>query len=122
MQEEFEFKQYWSPIEYQALECIKNKDSNKLNELEFKTRMLISYLKNDLENLEFLLNFLHKNEHYTGAGSYFYTDIIDNKTFDLYHKYKIYASNCRKYCMTNEQWNYLYKIGYINKKQYDLGE
>ena len=47
---------------------------------------------------------------------------IDNKTFDLYHKYKIYASNCRKYCMTNEQWNYLYKIGYINKKQYDLGE
>ena len=69
---------------------ILEKNSNGLKTCEFHPRILIERLKNNLEGLEFLLDFL---PYPPDAGSYFFTDIKDNKTFDLYKKYNVTACN-----------------------------
>jgi hypothetical protein len=101
-----------------AYDYIINKDIENLKKCKFYPRILIEELKNKVEDLEFLLKYL---KYDPGAGSYFYTDIKDNKTFDLYKKYKIKPCNLYAENVTSEQWDYLYKIKYINKKQYTNG-
>lgn len=46
--------------------------------------------------LEFLLALLHKEGHWNTVdeGEYFFTDVVDIKTFDLYRKYGICFSHC----------------------------
>ena len=78
----------------EAYKCILNKDTKGLDKCEFHPRILIERLKNDLDELEFLLKYL--GIHAPDAGSYFFTDIQDNKTFDLYNKYYISPMNLSK--------------------------
>jgi hypothetical protein len=101
-----------------AYNCILNKDVKGLDKCVFQIHLLISQFKNNLDGLEFLLKYL---DYDPGAGSYFYTDVEDNKTFDLYHKYRITACNLNKEHISEEQWEYLYKIKYINKTEYTQG-
>jgi len=112
----------YSKLDYEedkiAVKALLQKDIKKLKRINFHTRILISEVKNDLESLETLLKLLGRDP---GAGSYFYTEVTDNKTFDLYKKYGITAMNLSKSDVTPEQWNYLYKIGYITKEAYKRG-
>ena len=101
-----------------AYNCILNKDTKGLDKCEFHPRILITRLKNNLDGLEFLLKYINYDP---GAGSYFFTDIEDNKTFDLYKKYDISPLNISKDKVTEEQWEYMYKIKYIDDEQYENG-
>jgi hypothetical protein len=97
------------------------KKRKKLMQCEFHPRVLIDILKNEHKHLEYLLKFMKKKDFYVGAGGYFYEDIKDNITFDLYKKYDVYACNCSKDHMSDEQWSYLYEIDYINEEQFKKG-
>jgi hypothetical protein len=99
-----------------AYEYILKKDKDGLDNCKFNTRILIEQLKNNLEGLEFLLDYIGYDP---GAGSYFYTDVEDNRTFDLYKKYEIDPINLYKHDIKEEQWEYLYEIGYIDEEQYE---
>ena len=74
-------------------------------------RHIIKCLKNDPDNLDLFLQFFED----PGAGSYFFTKIKDNRTFDIYNKYYIYPNNFYRSCVTAEQWEYIKKIEYIPK-------
>ena len=100
----------------EAYNCILQKDTKGLDKCEFHPGILIARLKNNLDGLEFLLKYINYDP---GAGSYFFTDVKDNKTFDLYKKYDISPLNLNKYDVTKEQWDYMYKIEYINKELYE---
>lgn len=107
-------------VDQKALEAIKSKNADDLRDLNFHPRVLINALKNSLEDLEFLLKVLDGRD--PGAGTYFYENISDKKTFDLYLNYGISPSNLFKELMKDpEQWDYLLKIGYITKKQHRKG-
>ena len=102
----------------EAYKCILEKDTEGLDECEFNPRVLIEQLKNNIEGLDFLLNYIGYDP---GAGSYFYTDVENNKTFDLYKEYEIEPLNLFEHDVTKEQWKYLHKIGYITEEQYQDG-
>lgn len=106
-------------VDEKAYNYILKKDTKGLDECEFHPRILIERLKNDLDGLEFLLKYL--GIYVPDAGSYFFTDIEDNKTFDLYKKYDISPINLSKDNVTEEQWEYMYKIKYIDDEQYENG-
>lgn len=76
---------------------------------ELHVRHIIKCLKNEPDHLDFFLQYVED----PGAGSYFFTKIKDNRTFDIYNKY-ILPWNLRKDCVTQEQWEYIKKIGYID--------
>ena len=101
---------------YKALQYIVGEKREKLAKCRFNPRILISKVKNNLQALRFLLEFINYDP---GAGSSFFTNVKDNATFDLYKEFNIDSCNCFKDCMTEEQWDYLYKIGYIDKDEYN---
>ena len=107
----------------QALKCIRNNDRDGLDKINsYHPRIIIEELKNDLENLEWFFKYVVDKEYlFPGAGSYFYTKVNNNKTFDLYKQYGVDACNCHKGCVTNEQWDYLLEIKYITKNQHNEG-
>jgi hypothetical protein len=83
----------------------------------FPYRMMISLFKNMHDHLEFLLDFMNTKRVDPEAGSYFYTDLTDHKrTIDLYHRYGISAFNIDSDTVPIEQWNYMLKIGYVDKE------
>ena len=85
----------------------------KYRNKELHVRHIIKKLKNDPEYLDFFLEYFED----PGAGSYFFTKIKDNRTFDIYKKHCIYPGwNFRKSCVTDEQWEYIKKIQYIPKE------
>jgi len=84
-------------------------------------RALIDALKNDLVNLDYFFSYMKDKYFMPGSGSYHFTDIKDNATFDIYHKHHFIPTNFLKETVTPEQWDYAYKIGYITKKQYKKG-
>jgi len=49
-----------------------------------------------------------------GTGFYFYKNVHDCRTFNIYKKYGISAMNIHKCDVTNEQWKHMYDIGYKN--------
>jgi hypothetical protein len=105
-------------IDY-ILKLIKNRNSKELDKLEsLKARILIERLKNNLNDLEYFFKFLKDRCYLPGAGSYHYTNIKNNKTFDIYHKYGFSACNFFKDQVPKEQWDYAYKIGYIDHETY----
>jgi len=107
-----------------CLRLITRKDTDALDTVlhgGIRARTLIELLKNNLEDLEYFLSWLQDNECYVGAGSYHYTDIRDNQTFDLYHKYGLKAMNFRRDCVNAAQWDYVRQIGYITQQEYNDG-
>ena len=100
----------------QAYEYIMNKNTKGLDTCKFHTRVLIERVKNKTDALAFLLDYVG---HDPGANSGFFTNIIDNRTFDLYKEYDIDPVNLYKHDVTNEQWEYIYSIGYIDKETYE---
>ena len=101
------------------LKLIREKNIEELNKLEVvPSRMLIKRLKNELEDLDFFLGWLSKwsGGMLPGAGSYHYTKIKDNRTFDIYKKHGFDACNLFPDVVTPEQWKYLVEIGYITQE------
>lgn len=88
-----------------ALIAVFTKNGEGLNKLEFQSRIIIHLLKNLPEPLEFFLKFLHEKKFYVSAGSYFFTDVKNTITYDLYDKYDIDFTNCfvREYPMQNRK-------------------
>jgi len=101
-----------------AYDCIITKNTTHLDEIKFHPRIIIEHLKNNTERLEFFLDFIGYDP---GAGSYFFTDIEDNMTFDLYKKYGIEPINLYKHDVTSEQWKYMHEIDYIDDQTYEDG-
>lgn len=103
------------------LALIRNRNVDEMNKLEcIPARMIISCLKNDLDNLEFFMSWLSLSCKYMpGAGSYHFEDIVDNKTFDIYHKYGFEPCNLFDDTISEEQWDYILSIGYVTQEQYD---
>jgi len=79
-------------------------------------RMLIKHLKNRPDELDFFLGVLGVDP---GAGHYFFTDVKDNRTFDIYKKHGISPSNLHKATVTGAQWIYLQQIEYIRVRRVD---
>ena len=98
-----------------AYEYIMNKDTEGLDTCEFHTRALIERVKNNIDALEFLLEYIGSDP---GANSGFFTDIADNRTFDLYKEYEIEPLNLYWYDVTKEQWKYMREIDYIDNETY----
>jgi len=106
-------------VDVLAMKAVMNRKPNKLKTYNFHTRILFRELKNDLEGLEFFLKFLKGYD--PGAGTYFYDNVEDVKTFELYKKYNITAANLPEDAVTPSQWKYLYRIGYITKEDFKRG-
>jgi hypothetical protein len=101
-----------------AYDSITNRDIDELKKIRFHSRMMIEKFKNDLESLEFLLKHM---DYDPGAGSCFYTNVSNNKTFDLYKQYGVSACNVDEDCVTPGQWKYMHKIEYITDEEYLSG-
>lgn len=104
------------------LKLIRAKNIEELNKLDtIPARMLIEKLKNDLDDLDFFLGWLRVATEgmMPGAGSYHYTDVKDNRTFDLYKKHDFTACNLFPDLVTPEQWKYLVEIGYVGQDSDD---
>ena len=77
---------------------------------------LVELLKNKPDSLEALLELLGP-EDMPCSQSYFFTDIVDNRTFDLYKKYDMDKSDLYKDLVTSQQWDYLTSIGYVTQEE-----
>ena len=102
----------------QAYNYIINRDPIGLDTCEFHPRVLIERVKNDTNALEFLLEYIGYDP---GANSGFFTDVKNNRTFDLYREYDIAPLNLYWYDVTKEQWKYMFEIFYINGETYRDG-
>jgi len=101
-----------------AYECILQKNTDELDTYQFHTRVLIERVKNNIDALSFLLDYIGCDP---GANSGFFTNIKDNRTFDLYHEYEIDPINLSWWDVTKEQWKYMHQIGYIDGETYHEG-
>ena len=103
---------------------VEQRDLDNLNKVSggIPGRMIIEELKNRPDDLEFFFSWFSKWCNYLpGSGSYHYTNITSNRTLDIYHKYDFGGCNLHKEDVTEDQWDYMLKIGYITKEEYDLG-
>lgn len=117
-----EYLQKWNANDMSAfLACIR-KDKKSLD-CEFHPRMLIDALKNFPDELDFLLSYLTENEFFerSDPGSYFFSEIIDNRSFDVYKKYNIDSFKLIPNEIPKEQLEYIYSIGFIDDEQYNIG-
>ena len=103
------------------LTLIRNRNICELDKIEnVPARMIIYCLKNDLKNLEFFFKWLQSWIKYMpGAGSYHFTDITNNKTFDIYKKHGFEACNLHDDSITEDQWDYILQIGYVTQEEYE---
>ncbi len=99
------------------LGAIADRDSSRLDELiksrakmGIPSRSIIGLIKNDPVGLELFLKQLGVDP---GAGSYFFDNVSDNRTFDVYKKYNIKPYNLFSHTVTPTQWKYLLRIGYV---------
>jgi hypothetical protein len=88
------------------------KQVKKYHKKEIHSRKIIYYLKNDPDSLDLFLKYNNDDS----AGSYFFDEIKDNRTFDIYNKYGICTWNFRRSCVNDEQWAYIKKIGFIDEE------
>ena len=94
------------------------KDLGSLKNIKLRPRLIVSILKNEPDYLDFFLNSISVDyECYISAGTYFFEDVINDKTFDIYKKYNVSSTNCFKELMSKEQWEYLLKIGFIEENE-----
>ena len=105
----------------EAYECILQKNTTGLDSYQFQPHVLIEHVKNDLDELEFLLDYLERIGCDPGSNSEFFTGITDCRTFDLYHEYDIDPINIDWYEIPDDQWKYIHKIGFINKETFYRG-
>lgn len=106
-----------------VLGLVRTRQSDELDKYDaLNVRELIDELKNDLDDLEYLFEYLKDKCYLPGAGSYHYQNIKDVKTFDIYHKYGFNSCNFFKDIVPKEQWDYAYKIGYITKESYECSD
>ena len=113
--EKFELTYPWHEEDISVLKAIFAKDAETIKQHSQSTlhaRNIIKCLKNDPTHLEF---FLENYGRDPGAGSYFYTNIKDNRTFDIYKKY-IWPENISKSDVTPKQWEYIKEIEYIDEE------
>lgn len=95
-----------------AIRHILKRDTEQLKKQSFHQRRLIYALRNDPEDLDYLLNFLKTNSRIMDSGSYHYDDIKDKKTFDIYGKYNYFASFFKGE-VDQSDWDYCVNKGYI---------
>ena len=82
-------------------------------------RQLVAILKNSLGPLERLLQHLQDCDIDIGDGSYFFTNVKSNETFDLYRRYDVSNFNLQRANVTADQWKYMSDIGFITQEQYN---
>ena len=104
------------------ISCIR-KDKKSLEDSDFHPRLLIDSLKNFPDELDFLLEYLVGNEYFERSDprSYFFSGIIDNKSFDIYKKYNIDSFKLISKEISKEQLEYIFSIGFITRRQYYEG-
>jgi hypothetical protein len=105
--------------EVRALLAVARRDAEALRgacQGGIQARMLVKHLKNIPDELDFFLGVLGVDP---GAGHYFFSDVKDNHTFDIYKKHGINPSNLHKDTVTPEQWLYLQQIGYVQVREVD---
>lgn len=101
--------------EVQVMLAIARDDRNELWRImndgkPIKARAIIAQLKNRPDELDLFLHVLGTDP---GAGGYFFREVTDNRTFDVYAKHHIAPLNLDKETVTPEQWAYLLQIGYV---------
>jgi hypothetical protein len=103
------------------LKLIKDRNVAEMDKVEnVQARMIIYCLKNNLSDLEFFMKWLSSwCKYMPGAGSYHFTDIKNNKTFDIYRKYGFEPCNLHEDAITESQWDYVLSIGYVTQEEYD---
>lgn len=81
--------------------------------------LVIDILKNNPDQLDYYLELRIKNDLFIPIPKLsFFCNIKSNKTFDVCKKYNLKNSNLRYDDVTDEQWDYLREINFIDDEIY----
>lgn len=102
-----------------AANCVVNYDSYNFennNRLYDCILQLIVYFKNDTDHLEFILETYNIMDMGNVCVSELFTNVKDNKTFDLYKRFNLYAFDnyiTSDMMLLADQFDYMYEIGLL---------
>lgn len=102
------------------VQLIISRDEKSLSLMDrLPLRALIDYFKNDLENLEYLFQYMQGKYPIPGAGTYHFGGLKSVKTFDIYMKYGFHPVNFVRQEVPEEHYRYAVSIGYIIPEEHD---